>query len=524
MMKSSLWRCSEECGHRKFSDSVPSRLIYVGEKTDFGFGDPRLVIMSDSERLRDGCAKGNVEYAVLSYCWGESASNSLKTTMENLATHLKKIPLAKMPATCRDAILVTRALGLKWLWIDAFCIIQGNNEDWHNEAAEMAGVYGNAFVTIIPLRSLSSHDGFLDQLKKPEEVRVPFKSSIDPSVEGYYTIRASPEEWDVDLALRIERRSSKWQSRGWTYQEDFMSLRKLYFGDTDIYFRCSSQQTITCQSTATRSSKLDGESWPLAERRGTTTIADGTKSGWYLSLNYFCTRDLTFKTDTFPAISAIAKMYCNGVPEDYQCGLWISDLHNGVLWGFDSGRLNREERMKKSLSQNDYIAPSWSWASVSALGCTVMYPLHGYGSTYPLWRILETKSFLGGASNPFGRVRSGHILVQGRWYALSSLKLDYVRYGHTSEYDVWKGSDNLGACRFDWNVNDTNRADMLSTHFTEGLVILLVAKHHLGHSGIVLAPSAGDETWYRVGLFKRGYFEQSDGIFRNWEERKFKIV
>lgn len=521
MIKSSLLKCSEECGHSKFSDFVPSRLIYVGDKTEFGFGDPRLMILSGPENLPEDCTKDNFEYAVMSYCWGESTSSTLTTTMDNFAAHLRKIPLAKMPATCRDAILVTRALGLKWLWIDAFCIIQGNNADWHSEAAEMAGVYGNAFVTIIPLRSHSSHDGFLDQLKRPAVPRVPFKSSIDPSIEGYSNIRISPDDWDLHLTLERELCSSKWQSRGWTYQEDTMSLRKLYFGKTDIYFRCSSERTITCQSTTPESSTLDGESWRLADK---------TKSGWYKGLDHFSKRDLTFKTDVFPATSAIAKLHCNGVQGDYCCGLWRSDLHDGALWESEYGKSSPEEHMKRLTSQNDYVAPSWSWASVYAMG----YPVsQRAGYTSPLWKILATEARLADASNPFGPVLSGHILVRGRWCALSSLRLDYP-----SGF-VWKENKNFGRCFFDWlgsMETESDGSEVLPASYTERLVILLVAKYTKesprGVVGILLLPSVGDETWYRVGVFRNWFCEgenevseeEMDKHFRTSEERVFKIV
>lgn len=531
MIKSSLLECSEECGHRKLSDFVPSRLIYVGEKTEFGFGDPRLVVLPDQEHLPEDCTKDNVKYAVLSYCWGESTNSALTTTMGNLAAHLKKIPLSNMPATCQDAILVTRALGLKWLWIDAFCIIQGNNADWHKEAAEMAGVYGNAFVTIIPLRSLSSHDGFLDQLRTPAVARIPFKSSIDPSVEGYYTLRTSPDGWDAHNTLERELCSSKWQSRGWTYQEAIMSQRKLYFGETDIYFRCVSERTTTCQLSTSIPFRLDGESLPLLEQRETTTSADRMKKSWYESVEHFCTRDLTFKTDAFPAISAIAKMHCNSVQEDYQCGLWRSDLHNGVLWQTTWVVSSPEEHMKKLTSQTNYVAPSWSWASMFAMGYSVRF---NYSDKSPLWEILQTEALLVDASNPLGPVLSGNILVRGRWCALSSLRPD-------DRGKVWKGDKNFGKCFFDWKegVNiwlSGYRPQILPASYTERMVILSVAEYigepPGGIIGILLIPSVGNETWYRVGLFEVRFFggehsankEEVDEMFRTSEERVFKIV
>jgi hypothetical protein len=46
-----------------------------------------------------------------------------------------------------DAVLVTKAMGVRYLWIDSLCIIQ-DKEDWALHAPQMATVYGNAYLTI----------------------------------------------------------------------------------------------------------------------------------------------------------------------------------------------------------------------------------------------------------------------------------------------------------------------------------------------------------------------------------------
>ncbi|KAF2689128.1 heterokaryon incompatibility, partial [Lentithecium fluviatile CBS 122367] len=62
------------------------------------------------------------------------------------------------PQTIRDAILMTRSLGVFYLWIDALCIIQGSDD--RCESARMADVYGNACFAIIAARTKSVNDGF----------------------------------------------------------------------------------------------------------------------------------------------------------------------------------------------------------------------------------------------------------------------------------------------------------------------------------------------------------------------------
>ncbi|KAK0741801.1 hypothetical protein B0T21DRAFT_255360, partial [Apiosordaria backusii] len=56
----------------------------------------------------------------------------------------------------RDAIDITRHLGLNYLWIDSLCILQCCEEDWRHESAAMTEVYGNAHINIA---ATSAEDG-----------------------------------------------------------------------------------------------------------------------------------------------------------------------------------------------------------------------------------------------------------------------------------------------------------------------------------------------------------------------------
>lgn len=58
-----------------------------------------------------------------------------KATLEDLKDG---IALTFLPATFQDAIKITRHLGVKYIWIDCFCIVQDDPQDWEREAACMA--------------------------------------------------------------------------------------------------------------------------------------------------------------------------------------------------------------------------------------------------------------------------------------------------------------------------------------------------------------------------------------------------
>ena len=95
----------------------------------------------------------------LSHCWG--GRTPIMITMANYQRHTNNIPLPPLK-TSIDAVLVVRALGVQYLWIDSLCIIQGSSRDWSEQAPQMASTYGNAYCTISADAAENSSDGFVE--------------------------------------------------------------------------------------------------------------------------------------------------------------------------------------------------------------------------------------------------------------------------------------------------------------------------------------------------------------------------
>ncbi|KAF8161872.1 hypothetical protein BJ912DRAFT_935747 [Pholiota molesta] len=64
-----------------------------------------------------------------------------KTTSSNIATYVPDGINVPLPQTIADAILVANKLGLRYLWVDALCIIQDSAEDKVRELGAMAHIY-----------------------------------------------------------------------------------------------------------------------------------------------------------------------------------------------------------------------------------------------------------------------------------------------------------------------------------------------------------------------------------------------
>jgi hypothetical protein len=73
----------------------------------------------------------------------------------------ESIALKELPKTIQDAVFIARKLGLQFLWVDALCIIQDEEEDKSKEITQMPQIYKNTYVTITAASARSSDDGFL---------------------------------------------------------------------------------------------------------------------------------------------------------------------------------------------------------------------------------------------------------------------------------------------------------------------------------------------------------------------------
>ncbi|KAG9185996.1 hypothetical protein G6011_02552 [Alternaria panax] len=99
------------------------------------------------------------KYVALSYCWGYS--QPVTTTKGNLLRHLRKIPYDNLPQTLQDAVNTTKAVGIRFLWVDALCIIQDSERDKQTKIAKMVNIFQNAHFTMVVACSTSSAEGFL---------------------------------------------------------------------------------------------------------------------------------------------------------------------------------------------------------------------------------------------------------------------------------------------------------------------------------------------------------------------------
>jgi hypothetical protein len=167
------------------------------------------------------------DYATLSYRWGHS--QTLTTTKSTLDSRISGISSNSLPRTIKDALIITRHLGLRYLWIDALCIIQDSAKDWEEQSSKMGQIYANAYINISAGSASDTQSGFLNR----RELR---------------TIRSCKHPSLLDSRPRVICPNIPWpekimnkdilNSRGWILQEQVLSRRIINFGPHEVYWEC----------------------------------------------------------------------------------------------------------------------------------------------------------------------------------------------------------------------------------------------------------------------------------------------
>lgn len=166
----------DQCKERRTKPTfIPTRLL------DLGDCETAPVRLIESDRMTSfHPIESQPQYAALNYCWGKSLTMTTTTTTR-YKHETTGIDVYSMPATFQDAIHVAKKLEIRYLWIDALCIVQDGLDDWEAEAVNMCEIFAHAQVTISAASSTSSAEHFL-QPPNDELLSLQFRSKLNPDI------------------------------------------------------------------------------------------------------------------------------------------------------------------------------------------------------------------------------------------------------------------------------------------------------------------------------------------------------
>ncbi len=378
---------------------LPSRVIDIG-------------IFEDSViKLLVSTAKRG-KWATLSHRWGDVGI--FKTTYRNVDQLKDSIDIASLPATFRDAIIVTRQLGLRYLWIDSLCIIQDSPKDWLKEAASMPNIYRNACITIAAAATENSQGGiFVDRAwtpqSKPARLPIPMIGKHEEDVHGEI-------HFDVPFDTNFEKKETDYlRSRAWCFQESQLSHRRLTFDTLQMSYTCVRHGLVESREVPPVLAREERNTFLEQFQRGKDALPAGDNVAlrkmiisWYNLIYDYTRRDLTFSNDKLVAISGIASIVGTCIQDEYCAGLWRNDMPRALLWSpYEEETLPLPPHQARLPPL--YRAPSWSWASIdgpiSCFVCRERLPKP------PVATILEVQTTLFGP-DVYGQVSAGFLKIQ----------------------------------------------------------------------------------------------------------------
>ncbi|KAF8859201.1 hypothetical protein BDZ45DRAFT_590080, partial [Acephala macrosclerotiorum] len=238
-------------------------------------------------------------------------------------------------------------LGERYLWVDALCIIQDGPGSKHQDIRNMNQICGQAYATIVALTGVDANSGLpgiRPGSRRPQE---------------FERIRESTLISTPPILLYVLE-TSRWMTRGWTFQEQLLSRRCLYFSNEYVYFQCG---TIVCSEAGL---DLPAE-WEENSTDNFNSLIDlipkvpSWKFEAYSDLvRLYTQRKLSFPADILNAFSGSFAI----LQEHFRCqmlgGLPASALDLALLWVPSEPLFRREVTEEDGSTKQAF--PSWSWA------------------------------------------------------------------------------------------------------------------------------------------------------------------
>ncbi|KIJ58835.1 hypothetical protein HYDPIDRAFT_119193 [Hydnomerulius pinastri MD-312] len=375
---------------------LPNRVIDCKDPSK-----PRLIITSGISS----------PYIALSYVWGSDASHI--TLLSNFDSYIAGIDPHIIPQTIRDAITVTHGLGMRYLWVDAFCIIQDSSEDKNTELVRMGQIYRDAYLTIIASSAAHANAGILHSRPMPEyyatHPRLPFHCR-DGCVGTVSVFTAGKPDY--------EPMKEPVDHRAWCLQERLLSPRKLVYATDTLEYHCQTATVPVNNSIKWwGTERLNSLSFSLSDADITNKVAEWEEEDWGILqmewvfvMSSYTRRSLTQKMDKLVAFAGAAEQFdriWHTHSGRYIAGLWEKHLPRDLLWLREPWEFGWCDDPLRPRPQ-EYLAPSWSWASVEG-HVRVKPPVDCDDDAC---EVLECDVTLMDERLPYGRVSGGRLKIR----------------------------------------------------------------------------------------------------------------
>lgn len=313
---------------------LPPRVIDVGPPD--GSREPFLYSPKEQRGL----------YLTLSHRWGDYSA--IKTRLDNLSERSSCIPLHILPGVFRDAVHITRKLGVRFLWIDTLCIVQDDPSDWEFQASKMADIFRNSLMTIAAAADDCEKHGIFrrrtSQRNRPCAIDFRLSHRQRALFQRPGQLFAFADRHEMVMA---ECPLGVLDTRAWILQEQALSPRMLYFTQTELFWHCSSINASESYPTGIPDlvyehqghSPAHGRTYTSFKRavtsekmrKGSVSRAEKYKISRQI-INSYSKRAISIETDRIIAMAGIVNLMEKMLNDKCIFGLWENHLKSEEMW------------------------------------------------------------------------------------------------------------------------------------------------------------------------------------------------
>ena len=235
LIRSWIVKCSSEHHHFGQAFKSQAQLRATGQFRVYDVLDSRLVEPT-----------GIVSYIALSYVWGNAIRERQAAEPISWWSDLfddddddvkiihwvkrsRSVRFHRLPIAIQDACELVKYIGRSYLWVDLLCVSQDDRSTKELLINKMHVIYEGADLTLVAAGG-NNADSRLHGLHK--DTRYPESTWIIPTESGKLNLAIARPELPEVLS------STPWMTRGWTFQEDILSLCCLYFTPKEIFYSC----------------------------------------------------------------------------------------------------------------------------------------------------------------------------------------------------------------------------------------------------------------------------------------------
>lgn len=312
----------------------------------------------------------SLEYVALSYVWGPKQKITLTRKTETQLAEPESIVDGVASLTIVDAAELCRRLGMQYLWVDALCIIQDDDNDKADQLKAMSHIYRCASFTILAASGQDAGAG-LPGLRQgtrcfqQEEVLVAQATDSEPALSLMTT--CNPKSSTMVHYLE----ETVWNTRGWTFQERYLSSRCLVFTEEQVYFSCN--EAIFCEESYSEYGRpylqpFENSGFELSLNVGQQygEPSDASDRFWRrftAAVERYTRRNLGFPGDVYDAFKGLEKALLDVSGERLLWGLPCGRLNTALAWNTFTGQFRRKAQSTLPMTDlNRRVKfPSWSW-------------------------------------------------------------------------------------------------------------------------------------------------------------------